>query len=56
MVKILATYSLVAFPLRVTLHYFMFGESRATTMQHIAETLTPFAITLAIGLFVRDVR
>jgi hypothetical protein len=43
------------YPLRVTLHYLYRGETVATPQEHVLETLGPFVIALAVGLFVRDV-
>jgi Transmembrane amino acid transporter protein len=53
--KILFTYPMSNYPLRVTLHYLYRGETVTTPRQHVLETLLPFAIALVVGLFVRDV-
>lgn len=43
------------YPLRVTLHYLIHGETETTNIQHLAETVAPFAVALCVGLLVRDV-
>ena len=43
------------FPLRVTLHYSVFGDSDTTTKQHVMETLIPFVLVTAVACFITDV-
>jgi uncharacterized membrane protein len=45
------------FPLRVSIHFFAFGETgkEATLRQHVVETLIPFSVSLAVALVVTDV-
>lgn len=55
LLKILTTYAMSNFPLRVTLHFLLFGETEATAVQNALETLVPFLVALLAGLLVTNV-
>jgi hypothetical protein len=45
----------VNFPMRICIHFWLFGETDATQLQHVLETVIPFTATLILSLFVNDV-
>ena len=55
LLKTLTSYPLSNFPLRVTLHYALFRERPTTVVQHVLETVLPFAVALGIALVVTNV-
>lgn len=55
LLKIAVTYPFVNFPLRITVHYLLYGETPPTRTQHVTQTVTPFVLAAAIACFVHDV-
>ena len=55
LVKLVGGFPIIAVPVRVSLHYLFFGEKDATFKQHVLESTLIFIVSLAIGIFVRDV-
>ena len=53
--KMLVSYPLSNFPLRVTLHYQVYKDAPATTVQHTVETLLPFIVSAGVAVAVSDV-
>jgi hypothetical protein len=43
------------YSLRVSIHYMLFGETTASELQHIAETVVPVAGAMCVALLVSDV-
>jgi hypothetical protein len=43
------------YSLRVSIHYMLFGETTASEIKHIAETVVPVVGALVVALFVTDV-
>lgn len=48
-------YPVMNFPLRISLHYLLWGETDATRAQHVFETAAPLVIVLCGALVVHDV-
>lgn len=49
------TYPLMNFPMRICIHYLLYGETRATDSQHLVETVVPLCFVLAGALLLTDV-
>lgn len=55
MLKMVCSYPLSNFPLRVTIHYQVYKDAPASLGQHVAETLVPFVIAVGVALCVTNV-
>ena len=49
------TIPIINFPLRVSLHYMIWGESSVSDFQLLLETVLPFGVALITAVFVTDV-
>jgi hypothetical protein len=49
------TYPVMQFPMRISIHYFLYGETDTTRLQHVLETAAPLAIALIGALYLTDV-
>ena len=52
---VVSFFPMANFPMRVCIHYWLYGETEATPVQHLLETLIPFAVTLLGAVFLTDV-
>ena len=49
------TVPMVNYPMRISLHYMVFGETKASELQHLVETVVPVGASLIISIFVDNV-
>lgn len=49
------TYPVMQFPMRISIHYFLHGETDSTRLQHALETVVPLIIALLGAIALTDV-
>ncbi len=49
------TVPMMNYPMRITLHFLLHGETESSHMQHVVESVTPVLSAFLVAMFVTDV-